>query len=144
MGRRYYCNYCDKTFPNNSQNRRNHTRGIQHTMLKRLYYTKFKDPMLLLQEEQTKRFCNKFAQQGYCEFGDNCKYSHYTNEDLINIIQRAQEDYIRKQNTLENNINRDFDVNRWVEDKLNGINSYVQTQQQLSMSQLHMPPSLRP
>jgi len=41
MGKRYYCDYCDKTFPDNPTNRRNHLNGVQHRTVRKLYYDAF-------------------------------------------------------------------------------------------------------
>jgi len=42
MGKRYYCDYCEKSFPYNTQNRKKHNEGSYHQMMKNSYYTKFK------------------------------------------------------------------------------------------------------
>jgi len=41
MGKRYLCDYCDKTFPDNPTNRRNHLNGVQHRTMRKLYYDAF-------------------------------------------------------------------------------------------------------
>ena len=41
MGKRYYCDYCDKIFPDNPTNRRNHLNGVQHRTMRRMYYDAF-------------------------------------------------------------------------------------------------------
>lgn len=42
MGRKYYCDYCDKRLPSGINHRKNHNRGIQHISNKRIYYQQFK------------------------------------------------------------------------------------------------------
>jgi hypothetical protein len=42
MGRRYYCDYCDKRIPPGLSHRKNHNKGIQHINNKRNYYLQFK------------------------------------------------------------------------------------------------------
>ena len=52
-------------------------------------------------EERSKRMCNQWNQTGACSFGDNCKYSHRSNYELIQLIQPVV-----------------FDVQRWIQKKL--------------------------
>jgi U11/U12 small nuclear ribonucleoprotein SNRNP20 len=42
MGRRFYCEFCDKSFPANLENRRKHNEGAQHQRLRNAYYSQFK------------------------------------------------------------------------------------------------------
>lgn len=42
MGKRYYCDYCDKTFADNSQNRKKHLNGVVHDRLRKLHYSLFR------------------------------------------------------------------------------------------------------
>ena len=41
MGKRYFCDYCQKSFPNGAENRRKHNEGIMHIRLKNDYYKAF-------------------------------------------------------------------------------------------------------
>ncbi|CAF3257477.1 unnamed protein product [Rotaria sp. Silwood2] len=109
MGRKYYCDYCDKRLPAGLNHRKNHNRGIQHINNKRTYYLQFQDLVEILLNERTKKICNKWNQSNSCPFGDNCKYSHRSNYELIQLIEQE------KQN-LNNQLN--FDVHRWVQKKL--------------------------
>ena len=47
MGRKYYCDYCDKRLPSGLNHRKNHNRGIQHINNKRAYYLQFKGLTLI-------------------------------------------------------------------------------------------------
>jgi U11/U12 small nuclear ribonucleoprotein SNRNP20 len=42
MVKRYYCDFCDKTYPYNTINRKKHNEGIQHQTLRLNYYRNFK------------------------------------------------------------------------------------------------------
>jgi hypothetical protein len=35
--------------------------------------------------------CNKWSQTGSCPFGENCKYSHRSNYELIQLIEQAKQ-----------------------------------------------------
>ena len=47
MGKRYYCDYCDKAFLDNPTNRRNHLNGLQHRTARKLYYDAFEGNLTL-------------------------------------------------------------------------------------------------
>ena len=42
MGKRYFCDFCEKSFPYNVENRKKHNAGVQHQMNRNAYYSKFK------------------------------------------------------------------------------------------------------
>jgi len=42
MGKRYYCDYCDKSFPDSLLNRKNHNKGYKHIQNKSTYFNQFK------------------------------------------------------------------------------------------------------
>jgi len=46
------------------------------------------DSSEILLDEQSKKICNKWNQTGTCSFGDNCKYSHRINYELIQLIEQ--------------------------------------------------------
>lgn len=39
MGKRYFCDYCDRSFQDNLHNRKKHLNGLQHLKAKKLWYT---------------------------------------------------------------------------------------------------------
>ena len=41
MGKRYYCDYCDKAFADNASSRKNHLKGVSHQRMKRHHYASF-------------------------------------------------------------------------------------------------------
>ncbi|CAF0781637.1 unnamed protein product [Brachionus calyciflorus] len=82
MGKRYYCDFCDKTIPNNHDMIKKHNEGAQHQTLKNSYYLKYKDLETKLYEERQKRPCFKYFNLGFCTFGDLCRDSHKNKEQI--------------------------------------------------------------
>lgn len=103
MGKRYYCDYCDRNFADSPINRKKHVNGIQHQRNRKLHYDSFKDPAQLLAEEAQKLPCKRFFQTGSCDFGVNCRYSH-TNPQLI-LESQAANSHSPSTNTPEPKIN---------------------------------------
>lgn len=42
MGKRYFCDYCDRSFQDNLHNRKKHLNGVQHLRAKRAWYDLFR------------------------------------------------------------------------------------------------------
>ncbi|KAF4011599.1 hypothetical protein G4228_002972 [Cervus hanglu yarkandensis] len=88
MGKRYFCDYCDRSFQDNLHNRKKHLNGLQHLKAKKLWYDMFRDAAAILLDEQNKRPCRKFLLTGKlpcpirCDFGSNCRFSHMSERDL--------------------------------------------------------------
>ncbi|KAM4707750.1 zinc finger matrin-type protein 5 isoform 1-T2 [Discoglossus pictus] len=82
MGRRYFCDYCDRSFQDNLHNRKKHLNGVQHQRSKKVWYDLFRDPSEILEEEQSKKICRRFIQSGECVFGPGCRFSHMSLQDL--------------------------------------------------------------
>ncbi|XP_053705723.1 zinc finger matrin-type protein 5 [Synchiropus splendidus] len=98
MGKRYYCDYCDRSFQDNMHNRKKHLNGVQHHRAKKAWFDRFKDTSAILQDEQAKKPCRQFLFKGYCDFGPNCRFSHMTEEDLANLKRRVDDERQRGQN----------------------------------------------
>ncbi|XP_060519204.1 zinc finger matrin-type protein 5 [Cylas formicarius] len=90
MGRRYYCDYCDKTFIDVLEARKKHLQSAHHIKMRNLYYEENRDPATILREELLKTPCRKFAQYGTCQFEGNCKYTHYSPEQLCELRQQVE------------------------------------------------------
>ncbi|XP_008513898.1 zinc finger matrin-type protein 5 isoform X2 [Equus przewalskii] len=82
MGKRYFCDYCDRSFQDNLHNRKKHLNGLQHLKAKKVWYDMFRDAAAILLDEQNKRPCRKFLLTGQCDFGSNCRFSHMSERDL--------------------------------------------------------------
>lgn len=97
MGKRYHCEYCNRSFADTPHTRKNHINGVQHKRNRKLHYDSFKDPAVLLAEEATKPPCRKFFETGSCGFGASCWYSH-TNPQMLLAAQSTSG---QKTNKLE-------------------------------------------
>lgn len=42
MGKRYYCDYCDRSFQDNMHNRKKHLNGVQHHRAKKAWFDQFR------------------------------------------------------------------------------------------------------
>lgn len=42
MGKRYFCEYCDRAFKDTSTSRKNHLKSLQHSQNKKAWYDSFK------------------------------------------------------------------------------------------------------
>ncbi|KAK3099215.1 hypothetical protein FSP39_001093 [Pinctada imbricata] len=100
MGRRYYCDFCDKSFADNPTSRKNHLKGLQHQRIRKSHYDAFREPEVILQEEQTKRPCKIYLTKGTCQFQDNCRFSHLT-EERRNELERQIEEKSNKKRKLD-------------------------------------------
>ncbi|OWF37296.1 zinc finger matrin-type protein 5-like [Mizuhopecten yessoensis] len=80
MGKNYYCDFCDKTFADKANNRKNHLKGLIHQRCRKAYYDQYREPGVILAEELSKRPCKHFLSSGHCSFMGSCKYSHMTDE----------------------------------------------------------------
>nr|XP_020474318.1 zinc finger matrin-type protein 5 isoform X2 [Monopterus albus] len=91
MGKRYYCDYCDRSFQDNMHNRKKHLNGVQHHRAKKAWFEHFRDAAAILYDEQTKKPCRKFLQKGICDFGHNCRFSHMSEEEMFNLRRQVEE-----------------------------------------------------
>ncbi|XP_023275361.1 zinc finger matrin-type protein 5 isoform X1 [Seriola lalandi dorsalis] len=92
MGKRYYCDYCDRSFQDNMHNRKKHLNGVQHHRAKKAWFDHFRDSAAILYDEQTKKPCRKFLQKGICDFGPNCRFSHMSEDELINLKRQVEDE----------------------------------------------------
>ncbi|CAL1569402.1 unnamed protein product [Knipowitschia caucasica] len=89
MGKRYYCDYCDRSFQSTLPNIKKHVNGVQHHRAKKAWFDNFRDAATILTEEQAKKRCRTFLQNGVCDFGSTCRFSHMTDEDFSRLRQQA-------------------------------------------------------
>ncbi|KAM6903097.1 zinc finger matrin-type protein 5 [Xenentodon cancila] len=101
MGKRYYCDYCDRSFQDNMHNRKKHLNGVQHHRAKKSWFDQFRDPAAVLYDEQAKKPCRKFLQKGICDFGPNCRFSHMSEEEQLNLMRQLEEERHNKEDYEE-------------------------------------------
>ncbi|KAJ1425540.1 Zinc finger, CCCH-type [Sesbania bispinosa] len=77
--KKFYCDYCDRQFPDTPADRKRHNRGIQHQQAKARWYDSFKFEQQQphhLPIPSPKPLCFHFVNTGFCRYGDSCKYMH--------------------------------------------------------------------
>ncbi|CAG8433637.1 10926_t:CDS:2 [Diversispora eburnea] len=146
MVKKYYCDYCDRSFPDNIEARRKHLEGTQHKNKVKQHYDSFKDPVELLIENSKKSRCRKFFEFGYCPFGLSCKYSHVPVGFDFSIIDPhmylAQNPHLLPQQNFRGSTSKENTINT----------KMIQPRQQLPIFKYKfptgfpkdLPPSLRP
>ncbi|XP_054896416.1 zinc finger matrin-type protein 5 [Poeciliopsis prolifica] len=113
MGKRYYCDYCDRSFQDNMHNRKKHLNGVQHHRAKKAWFDQFRDSAAVLHDEQIKKPCRKFLQKGICDFGPNCRFSHMSEEDLFNLKRHMEEERQYKEDS-EDRIISGRSIEEWL------------------------------
>uniref|UniRef100_A0A3Q3FPW3 Zinc finger matrin-type protein 5 n=1 Tax=Labrus bergylta TaxID=56723 RepID=A0A3Q3FPW3_9LABR len=152
MGKRYYCDYCDRSFQDNMHNRKKHLNGVQHHRSKKAWFDYFRDSSAILYDEQAKKACRKFLQKGICDFGPNCRFSHMSEEDMANL-QRQVEDERQLREDAEDTFKPGRCIEEWLSRREkkqtalgvkgdDGLEELDVPPQLLSIPDL--PPSLRP
>ncbi|XP_071321627.1 zinc finger matrin-type protein 5 [Trachinotus anak] len=101
MGKRYYCDYCDRSFQDNMHNRKKHLNGVQHHRAKKAWFDHFRDSAAILYDEQTKKPCRKFLQKGICDFGPNCRFSHMSEGELINLKRQVEDERQQREDSQD-------------------------------------------
>uniref|UniRef100_A0A182PK74 C3H1-type domain-containing protein n=1 Tax=Anopheles epiroticus TaxID=199890 RepID=A0A182PK74_9DIPT len=82
MGRKYYCDYCDKRIQNNYDIIKQHNVGLPHIRAKAEYFHQFKTIDDILAEIKYKPPCRSLKDGSECMFGVLCRYRHYTTEQI--------------------------------------------------------------
>ncbi|KAG5897430.1 hypothetical protein JTB14_032119 [Gonioctena quinquepunctata] len=102
MGRRYYCDYCDKNFIDDLEARRKHLQSSHHIKLRNMHYETCRDPETVLKEELLKTPCRRFFQyEGGCPFEGICRYTHYSPEELCELRQQVEYTHDLKRKKME-------------------------------------------
>ncbi|XP_076337472.1 zinc finger matrin-type protein 5 isoform X1 [Tachypleus tridentatus] len=114
MGKRYYCDYCDRSFPDSADNRKKHIQGVQHQRLCKLHYDAYKEPEEILKDEMEKKPCHQFQKMGYCNFGPGCKYSHITEEEMQQLREEVQQQSLQKQGAAKYEDEKEPDLDSWL------------------------------
>ncbi|XP_052864714.1 zinc finger matrin-type protein 5 [Anopheles cruzii] len=89
MGRKYYCDFCDKRIQNDSLIIKKHTEGLPHLRAKAEHFEQFKDLEQIVQESKGKTPCRSLQTGNECMFGALCRFGHYTDKQLWEIQQHC-------------------------------------------------------
>ncbi|EAU76141.1 AGAP010248-PA [Anopheles gambiae str. PEST] len=90
MGRKYYCDYCDKRIQNDYNIIKQHNVGLPHLRAKAEYFQQFKSIEEILGEIKYKPPCRSLKDHSVCMFGVLCRYRHYTSEQIREMQQFVQ------------------------------------------------------
>ncbi|XP_051749284.1 zinc finger matrin-type protein 5 [Ctenopharyngodon idella] len=114
MGKRYYCDYCDRSFQDNLHNRKKHLNGVQHHRAKKAWFDNFRDAAAVLNEERTKEPCRKFLQTGQCVFGTNCRFSHMSERYMKMLEQKIDDEKRRKEDHDQDRSSTKCSIDEWL------------------------------
>ncbi|GAB6024189.1 Zinc finger matrin-type protein 5 [Chamberlinius hualienensis] len=129
MGKRYYCDYCDRSFHDNAENRKKHINGVQHQKNKKLHYDNFRNATEILEEESGKNPCKRFKLTGSCDFGSSCRYSHLTPLQLSNLQDQVRREKFDRE-SRESEVPKVEDA--WVRALVNKIEMRTENDEQKS------------
>uniref|UniRef100_A0AAG5DGG4 C3H1-type domain-containing protein n=1 Tax=Anopheles atroparvus TaxID=41427 RepID=A0AAG5DGG4_ANOAO len=107
MGRKYFCDYCEKRIQNDSSIIRKHNEGLPHIRAKAEHFEQFKDLEQILAESKQKPPCRSLKDNSECMFGIICRFRHYTTEQIWEMQQRVNDFKLiqqKKSNRLHRNL----------------------------------------
>uniref|UniRef100_A0A8D8PVA1 Zinc finger matrin-type protein 5 n=1 Tax=Cacopsylla melanoneura TaxID=428564 RepID=A0A8D8PVA1_9HEMI len=142
MGKKYFCEHCEKSMADNYETRRNHLNSANHKLLVKLHYNQYRDYKTLIQEESSKNLCLR-SLRNQCPFGDQCFNTHFTKEQLQNIEfegQRSEQEAMEKaQEKIMN-----ADLSGWFQ-SINTVPKCFQNSlaKMYQNSETNLPPSLQ-
>lgn len=150
MGKRYFCDYCDRSFQDNLHNRKKHINGVQHQRARKAWFDLFRDAATALAEEQDKKVCRKFQQTGRCDFGNNCRFSHMSEEDLVRLKLQveAEERRAKEKGASWKDCGIGAPIELWLSKRKKKIKpvptSSSSESDENEISSFHLPPGLPP
>jgi len=87
MGRaRYYCAHCNTSFPHTHGARTTHFSGTSHLRAVARWY---ETPRQRFERKKASPSCHRHL-RGQCTFGDKCKYSHSSHQELERLRIEAE------------------------------------------------------
>uniref|UniRef100_A0A1B6CSJ5 C3H1-type domain-containing protein n=1 Tax=Clastoptera arizonana TaxID=38151 RepID=A0A1B6CSJ5_9HEMI len=140
MGKRYYCDYCDRSFKDDLGARKKHLNGTLHIRTRKSYYKQYQDLKTIVNENCAKEECRRFRTTGECQFGEHCNFTHYSKQELNKMKQQVEDEEIKKQSFPAI---ASASVEQWLEVKLNKSKVFPLLPQKLYLTP-DLPPSLQP
>uniref|UniRef100_A0A182VSV2 Zinc finger matrin-type protein 5 n=1 Tax=Anopheles minimus TaxID=112268 RepID=A0A182VSV2_9DIPT len=101
MGRKYYCDYCDKRIQKDYNIIKQHNVGLPHLRAKAEYFQQFKDIEQILAEAKHKAPCRSLKDGSECTFGVLCRYRHYTPKQIWIMEQLVLQKLLIRQKQSE-------------------------------------------
>ncbi|KAK2912031.1 hypothetical protein QQF64_027939 [Cirrhinus molitorella] len=147
MGKRYYCDYCDRSFQDNLHNRKKHLNGVQHHRSKKAWFDNFRDAAAVLNEERTKEPCRKFLQTGQCVFGTSCRFSHMSERHMKMLEQKIDDEKRQKEDPDQDGSSAERRIDEWLsrrEKKLAALTSgrVLKMEEEECAENIEIPPYL--
>ncbi|XP_078491671.1 zinc finger protein Ci-ZF(C3H/U1like)-1 isoform X1 [Ciona intestinalis] len=90
MGKRYFCEYCQRGFQDNLTARNKHLKSSIHIKNQQLWYHQFRDTQSLYNDALKKKPCQSYLATGVCQFGNHCNYRHLSDQELYNLKQSIE------------------------------------------------------
>ncbi|KAL8610892.1 hypothetical protein ACOMHN_056747 [Nucella lapillus] len=149
MGRRYYCDFCDKAFSDNPASKKNHFNGTFHQQMRKAHYDSFRDPASILAAESAKKPCHKFQQTGLCDYGDGCRFSHLTEDKRRELQEQCRQN--QQRGSTSTSVNQTTiaigEVSDWLAKRANRQTSVDASsgggkRRRRRLPQYHLPPHL--
>lgn len=93
MGKRYYCEFCDRFFRDTLAARKSHNESASHVEKRRRHYFDLKPARERLEEVRTKERCLDFYKHGLCRRGEEkCKFVHISKDDYKKLMDEAKKE----------------------------------------------------
>lgn len=140
MGKRYYCDFCDRSFADSANNRKNHFKGVNHQRLRKLHYDSFKDAAAILADDSLKIPCKRFH-NGMCDYGDDCRFSHMTPERRQQLEQQVERDRQAKE-AKEKILEEEPSLDEWLAKRAKRLKTDKTKEQPVEAVQYQLPPFL--
>lgn len=106
MGKKYYCDYCQKHIQQDPGIVRKHNEGIPHLRNRAAHYEQCKDTSELIAENIGKKPCRTLTTSEECTFGASCRYSHLTPQELKRLQQKAKRLHCQRTKRLDETIEK--------------------------------------
>uniref|UniRef100_G1PWS7 Zinc finger matrin-type protein 5 n=1 Tax=Myotis lucifugus TaxID=59463 RepID=G1PWS7_MYOLU len=154
MGKRYFCDYCDRSFQDNLHNRKKHLNGLQHLKAKKAWYDMFRAGQSPLSPEPPSQTSNCLPLAGQCDFGPNCRFSHMSERDLQELSIQVEEERRAREWPLDIADLPEGHLEDWLEERAKRLSSAPSSRAEPSRATVfqypvgwppvqELPPSLR-
>ncbi|KAI9595433.1 hypothetical protein BDF19DRAFT_441901 [Syncephalis fuscata] len=90
MGKRHYCDYCDKAMTADAGTIERHEKSAQHQQVRRTYWDAImsgRDPYSAIFDARP--ICHTFIHTGHCHYGPQCRYAHPAPTTKVTKIRRT-------------------------------------------------------